>query len=160
MGTWPGICRFFIVKPTVPTLGCVIFSTYGAAGKFETLLSSKSRISPSGRSQRPSIWHRFSLGLVWNLTLWSMFSLLTKKLFQKLFIIRIFYLFQLLLAGWGGDYSFRCQPVDYSNDPKALRMARICWLYYISKFTEFFDTVSIMVKRSLCTHPSTSTKTM
>ena len=50
-----------------------------------------------------------------------------------------------MLAGWGGDYSFRCQPVDYSNNPKALRMARICWLYYISKFTEFFDTVSIMV---------------
>ena len=27
---------------------------------------------------------------------------------------------QLLRAGWGGDYSFRCQPVDYSTSPKAM----------------------------------------
>ena len=46
------------------------------------------------------------------------------------------------MSGWARGYSFRCQPVDYSNNPLALRMANTCWWYYFSKFTEFFDTVS------------------
>nr|CAI5859069.1 unnamed protein product [Callosobruchus analis] len=28
-----------------------------------------------------------------------------------------------LMSGWWGSYSFRCQPVDYSNDPMALRVS-------------------------------------
>ncbi|XP_074111609.1 very long chain fatty acid elongase 5 isoform X1 [Cotesia typhae] len=36
-----------------------------------------------------------------------------------------------LASGWWNDYSFGCQPVDRSMSPKALRMARAVWLYYI-----------------------------
>ena len=32
---------------------------------------------------------------------------------------------ELLRNGWGGEYSFRCQPVDYSNDPKALKVPKL-----------------------------------
>ncbi|KAH8295194.1 hypothetical protein KR018_008453 [Drosophila ironensis] len=47
------------------------------------------------------------------------------------------------ISGWlTGHYSFRCQPVDYSNNPRTLRMVHACWWYYFSKFTEFMDTVS------------------
>ena len=49
------------------------------------------------------------------------------------------------MSGWAKGYSFRCQPVDYSNNAMALRMANTCWWYYISKFTEFFDTVSTYI---------------
>lgn len=45
-------------------------------------------------------------------------------------------------GGWFHGYSFKCQPVDYSNSDMALRMVNVCWFYYFSKFTEFFDTVS------------------
>lgn len=31
-------------------------------------------------------------------------------------------LLQFLMSGWWGSYSFRCQPVDYSNNPMALRV--------------------------------------
>ena len=34
-----------------------------------------------------------------------------------------FVLLQSLTAGWLFDYSFRCQPVDYSNNPQALRVS-------------------------------------
>lgn len=27
------------------------------------------------------------------------------------------------MGGWWGDYSFRCQPVDYSNSPTATRVS-------------------------------------
>lgn len=45
------------------------------------------------------------------------------------------------MSGWLLDYSYKCQPVDYSHNPSALRMANLCWWYFISKFTEFADTV-------------------
>jgi hypothetical protein len=35
-----------------------------------------------------------------------------------------FMLLQLLVSGWWFDYSFRCQPVDYSYSQKALRVSR------------------------------------
>lgn len=46
------------------------------------------------------------------------------------------------MSGWARGYSFRCQPVDYTNSALGIRMAATCWWYYFSKFTEFFDTVS------------------
>lgn len=35
--------------------------------------------------------------------------------------------------------------MDYS--PKGLRMAETCWWYYISKFTEFFDTLFFLLRK-------------
>ncbi|XP_076462049.1 very long chain fatty acid elongase 7-like [Babylonia areolata] len=46
-----------------------------------------------------------------------------------------------------GKYSLVCQPVDYSNHPNALRMARVCWLYYISKYVELADTVFFILRK-------------
>ncbi|XP_075150582.1 very long chain fatty acid elongase 7 [Haematobia irritans] len=67
------------------------------------------------------------------------------NLFQTVFSAWIFY--EYLMSGWWGDYNLKCQPVDYSNSPKALRMASICWWYYISKFTEFFDTLFFILRK-------------
>jgi hypothetical protein len=39
-----------------------------------------------------------------------------------------YFLLQGLQAGWLRDYSYRCQPVDYSNNPLALRV-RIRTIY-------------------------------
>ncbi|KAL1464665.1 hypothetical protein WDU94_004292 [Cyamophila willieti] len=52
-----------------------------------------------------------------------------------------------MASGWGTTYSYRCQPVDYSNSPMAMRMARTCWWYYFSKFTEFFDTFFFILRK-------------
>ncbi|CAL7952347.1 unnamed protein product [Xylocopa violacea] len=67
------------------------------------------------------------------------------NLFQVIFSVWLFY--ESMVSGWGGYYSFRCQPVDYSNNPRALRMARGCWWYYISKFTELFDTILFVLRK-------------
>ncbi|XP_046741586.1 elongation of very long chain fatty acids protein AAEL008004-like [Diprion similis] len=67
------------------------------------------------------------------------------NLFQVIFSYWLFK--ESLVAGWGGHYSFRCQPVDYSNNTLALRMAHACWWYYISKFTEFFDTIFFVLRK-------------
>ncbi|KAH8310284.1 hypothetical protein KR044_000446 [Drosophila immigrans] len=52
------------------------------------------------------------------------------------------------VSGWlTGHYSFRCQPVDYSNNPRTLRMVHACWWYYFSKFTEFMDTMFFVLRK-------------
>ncbi|GJQ85711.1 hypothetical protein Trydic_g13401 [Trypoxylus dichotomus] len=52
-----------------------------------------------------------------------------------------------LWSGWFWDYSLICQPVDYSHSSKAMRMANLCWWYYISKLTEFADTVFFVLRK-------------
>lgn len=71
--------------------------------------------------------------------------LIVYNLIQTLFSTWIFY--EYLASGWWGDYSFRCQPVDYSYSKTALRMAATCWWYYFSKFTEFFDTLFFILRK-------------
>jgi len=50
-------------------------------------------------------------------------------------------------GGWFHSYSFRCQPVDYSRSEVAMRMLHVCWWYYFSKFTEFFDTFFFVLRK-------------
>ncbi|XP_065172157.1 very long chain fatty acid elongase AAEL008004-like [Atheta coriaria] len=52
------------------------------------------------------------------------------------------YLFYEFASLWFTSYDFICQPVDYSDNPDAIRIMRAMYLYLLSKFFEFFDTVS------------------
>lgn len=51
------------------------------------------------------------------------------------------------VAGWFTGYSFGCEEVDYSNSPKALRMANVCWWFYMSKFIELLDTIFFVMRK-------------
>jgi len=73
-------------------------------------------------------------------------TLIVYNLFQVLFSMWLFY--EIGRSGWlTGHYSFRCQPVDYSNHPSTMRMVHACWWYYFSKFTEFFDTIFFVLRK-------------
>ena len=48
-------------------------------------------------------------------------------------------------GGWWSDYSLRCQPVDYSDNYKAKLILHSSYVYFISKFFEFIDTVCNML---------------
>ncbi|KAK9871693.1 hypothetical protein WA026_014143 [Henosepilachna vigintioctopunctata] len=72
--------------------------------------------------------------------------------------VMIFYNFlQMLLSAyimldhldssWLGRYSWRCQPVDYSWTPHALRVARGVHLYHMAKITELLDTVFFVLRK-------------
>ncbi|KAG5883064.1 hypothetical protein JTB14_030439 [Gonioctena quinquepunctata] len=47
--------------------------------------------------------------------------LIIYNLVQTIFSAWIFY--EYLMSGWWGSYSFRCQPVDYSRSPMAMRVS-------------------------------------
>ncbi|XP_017021498.1 very long chain fatty acid elongase 7 isoform X1 [Drosophila kikkawai] len=64
---------------------------------------------------------------------------------QVVFSAWLFY--ESCLGGWLNGYNFRCEPVDYSYSPKAIRTAEGCWWYYFSKFTEFFDTFFFVMRK-------------
>lgn len=55
--------------------------------------------------------------------------------------------FQILVVALSAGYNFSCEPVDYSNDPWALRMAAVLWWFYISKLLEFLDTVFFILRK-------------
>ncbi|KAL7013100.1 hypothetical protein ACKWTF_015193 [Chironomus riparius] len=58
------------------------------------------------------------------------------------------YLFwEIGMAGWFGRYNWRCEPFDPSNDEYAVRMARAFYLFYLSKFFEFFDTFFFILRK-------------
>ncbi|CAB0035562.1 unnamed protein product [Trichogramma brassicae] len=72
-------------------------------------------------------------------------TLVAYNAFQVIFSLGMLY--EHLMSGWLLDYSYKCQPVDYSHDPSALRMANLCWWYFISKFTEFADTIFFVLRK-------------
>ncbi|XP_060528566.1 elongation of very long chain fatty acids protein AAEL008004-like [Cylas formicarius] len=73
-------------------------------------------------------------------------TLVIYNLLQVIFSTWLFY--EIGMGGWfTGEYSLRCQPVDYSNRPSTIRMAHVSWWYFFSKFTEFLDTVFFILRK-------------
>ncbi|NP_001181184.1 very long chain fatty acid elongase 7 isoform X1 [Macaca nemestrina] len=62
-------------------------------------------------------------------------------------LFSVYMCYEFVMSGWGIGYSFRCEIVDYSQSPTALRMARTCWLYYFSKFVELLDTIFFVLRK-------------
>ncbi|GBP83485.1 Elongation of very long chain fatty acids protein AAEL008004 [Eumeta japonica] len=50
-------------------------------------------------------------------------------------------------AGWATTYSWKCQPVDFSNTPEALRVARGVYVYFLAKMSELLDTVFFVIRK-------------
>ncbi|XP_039261181.2 very long chain fatty acid elongase 7-like [Styela clava] len=62
-------------------------------------------------------------------------------------IFALFLFYEFLMSGWATGYSFTCQECDYSNSPQALRMVRVCYLFWLSKHIEFLDTVFFIARK-------------
>jgi elongation of very long chain fatty acids protein 7 len=43
--------------------------------------------------------------------------------------------------------SFFCEPFDSSMNPRTLKIAGICWLFYMSKYTDCFETVLFILRK-------------
>lgn len=58
-----------------------------------------------------------------------------------------FIVYEFLMSGWGTTYTWRCDLCDPSNSPQALRMVRVAWVFYFSKFIELLDTVFFVMRK-------------
>lgn len=72
-------------------------------------------------------------------------TLIVYNFFQVALSIYIFY--EGLDAAWLNYYSWRCQPVDTSNTPQAIREARTVHIYFLAKITELLDTVFFVLRK-------------
>ncbi|XP_041976554.1 elongation of very long chain fatty acids protein AAEL008004 [Aricia agestis] len=62
-------------------------------------------------------------------------------------LMSAFLVYEGLASGWYNDYSYTCQPVDYSDNPKAMRMASAVWWYFMTKLIELLDTVFFVLRK-------------
>nr|XP_022313685.1 elongation of very long chain fatty acids protein 4-like [Crassostrea virginica] len=62
-------------------------------------------------------------------------------------LLSLYITVEFLVAAVQSSYSMKCQPVDYSNDPSALRMMNACYWYFISKIIELLDTFFFVVRK-------------
>ena len=46
-----------------------------------------------------------------------------------------------------GDYSWRCEPVDYSRSPEAVRALSMAWVFYASKILDMADSAIFLLKK-------------
>lgn len=64
-------------------------------------------------------------------------------------VLSAYMVYEASVAGWLNGYSWVCQDVDRSPEYNSagMRMARICWLYFVSKFVEFMDTFFFLARK-------------
>ncbi|XP_050097079.1 elongation of very long chain fatty acids protein AAEL008004-like [Anopheles aquasalis] len=62
-------------------------------------------------------------------------------------LLSAYMFYEHLMAGWARGYSLTCQPVDYSDDQLSRRMFNLCYIYYLSKLSEFADTIFFVLRK-------------
>ncbi|XP_016845633.1 elongation of very long chain fatty acids protein AAEL008004 isoform X2 [Nasonia vitripennis] len=72
-------------------------------------------------------------------------TLVIYNFFQVLLSFWLFY--EGLEGAWLRHYSWKCEPVDFSNSPHALRVARGVYIYFLAKLTELLDTVFFVLRK-------------
>ncbi|XP_005096092.1 elongation of very long chain fatty acids protein 4 [Aplysia californica] len=79
------------------------------------------------------------------------FSLKWPLVIYNFFMVGVsFYiLFEHVHTAYLSNYTLLCQPVDFSTNPLAMRMARAVWLYFFTRYVEFVDTAKNTIKRGL-----------
>ncbi|TRZ02781.1 hypothetical protein DNTS_028825 [Danionella cerebrum] len=61
--------------------------------------------------------------------------------------LSVYMFHEFLITSWTANYSYLCQPVDYSTSPLGMRMASVCWWFFFSKVIELSDTVFFILRK-------------
>ncbi|KAM9322140.1 elongation of very long chain fatty acids protein 1a [Pholidichthys leucotaenia] len=62
-------------------------------------------------------------------------------------LLNAYIVYEFLMSGWATTFTWRCDLIDTSNSPQALRMVRVAWLFYFSKFIELLDTLFFVLRK-------------
>ncbi|XP_030607499.1 elongation of very long chain fatty acids protein 1a [Archocentrus centrarchus] len=62
-------------------------------------------------------------------------------------LLNAFIVYEFMMSGWATTFTWRCDLIDPSTSPQALRMIRVAWLFYFSKFIELLDTVFFVLRK-------------
>ncbi|XP_072940388.1 very long chain fatty acid elongase 7-like [Epargyreus clarus] len=59
----------------------------------------------------------------------------------------ILFVNSLRFWGWGGSFKWICEPVDSSNSPDAIVVAKLVYFYFITKVIDLIDTVFFVLRK-------------
>uniref|UniRef100_A0A3P9KUT1 Elongation of very long chain fatty acids protein 1 n=1 Tax=Oryzias latipes TaxID=8090 RepID=A0A3P9KUT1_ORYLA len=62
-------------------------------------------------------------------------------------LLNAYIVYEFLMSGWATTFTWRCDLIDPTTSPQALRMIRVAWLFYFSKFIELLDTVFFVLRK-------------
>ncbi|KAG8224018.1 hypothetical protein J437_LFUL001095 [Ladona fulva] len=150
----PRVKEWFLMDSPFPTVAICLFYLYFVTRLGPRLMKNREafKLRPllllyNGFQVYFSCWMFKEVGALW-LTLYVRSTFYSHCIARSSNTLKhILQPFQGLLSGWWGNYSLKCQPVDYSNNPTAMRMANAVWWFYFSKFTELSDTVFFVLRK-------------
>ncbi|XP_029679363.1 elongation of very long chain fatty acids protein AAEL008004-like [Formica exsecta] len=98
------------------------------------------------------------IGYLYFVLSWGPRYMKHRKPYQLKNILVIYNFLQIIISTWlfwegltgawlNGSYNWRCEPVDFSYSPKALRIARGVYMYFLAKLTELLDTVFFVLRK-------------
>uniref|UniRef100_A0A3B3YYX4 Elongation of very long chain fatty acids protein 1 n=1 Tax=Poecilia mexicana TaxID=48701 RepID=A0A3B3YYX4_9TELE len=61
--------------------------------------------------------------------------------------LSVYIVYEFLMSGWATTYTWRCDAIDTSNSPQALRMVSVAWLFWFSKIIELMDTIFFVLRK-------------
>ncbi|KAI5092577.1 elongation of very long chain fatty acids (FEN1/Elo2, SUR4/Elo3, )-like 1a [Silurus meridionalis] len=62
-------------------------------------------------------------------------------------LFNAYIVYEFMMSGWATTYTWRCDLIDISTSPQTLRMIRVAWLFYFSKYVELLDTVFFVLRK-------------
>ncbi|CAO2588709.1 Elongation of very long chain fatty acids protein 1 [Lemmus lemmus] len=65
----------------------------------------------------------------------------------SLVILSLYIVYEFLMSGWLSTYTWRCDPVDFSNSPEALRVSRALGRRWHSTFPPLFSQVIFILRK-------------
>ncbi|XP_017763310.1 PREDICTED: elongation of very long chain fatty acids protein AAEL008004 [Eufriesea mexicana] len=97
------------------------------------------------------------IGYLYFVLSWGPRHMQHRKPYQLKNILVLYNFLQVLLstwlfyegldAAWLRKYSWKCQPVDFSNTPEALRIAKGVYIYFLAKISELLDTLFFVLRK-------------
>ncbi|XP_072758486.1 very long chain fatty acid elongase 7 [Anoplolepis gracilipes] len=62
-------------------------------------------------------------------------------------IINAYIFYRALDLGWLRDFSYFCEPVDYSHTPKAIEITKTMWHYFLIKLMDLLETIFFVLRK-------------
>ncbi|CAG4986852.1 unnamed protein product [Parnassius apollo] len=96
---------------------------------------------------RNVIWEAFARQSLDNDTTDTMIQLLSNYTMRQ-YNTNYGFRFSIKLA-WGWDYKWVCEPIDYSENHKAIKIAYLVYAYYLLKIVDLADTIFFVLRKKV-----------